>query len=441
MSAEATSGEPGAEFPSQYDPKQFEDRIYERWEKGGVFHSEPNPARKPYTVMIPPPNVTGVLHIGHALNNTLQDVLVRWRRMQGFETLWMPGTDHAGIATQNVVEKQIAKTEKKNRYQVGRAGLIERIWEFKKQSGDIILKQLRKLGASCDWERTRFTMDEGLSKAVRHAFVRLFNDGLIYRGKYLVNWCPRCRTTLSNDEVEHESVKGKLTQIRYPLTGGGGHLTVATTRPETMLGDTAVAVHPGDERYKEFVGRTVDLPLTGRSIPVIADAALDLSFGTGCLKVTPAHDPVDYAIGQRHKLPLINILTEDGLLNENCPPEYRGMDRFKARAKIVQDLEALGLIGDVKDHPHEVGHCYRCHTPIEPYLTSQWYVNMKPLSELAVKASADGRVVFPSRALDEGVPRVVQGRARLAHLPPTLVGAPDPRLVRPGGQQGPHRGH
>ncbi|HYG73425.1 MAG TPA: valine--tRNA ligase [Planctomycetota bacterium] len=382
------------DFPSQYDPRSFEEPIYTKWEQNGAFHSEPDPAKKPYTISIPPPNVTGVLHIGHALNNTLQDVLTRWRRMEGYETLWLPGMDHAGIATQNVVEKQIAINEKKTRYQLGRAELIRRIWEWKEQSGGTILKQLRKLGATCDWQRTRFTMDDGLSKAVRHAFFRLHEKGLIYRGKYLINWCPRCRTTLSDDEVEHEDVKGKLYELHYPLSDGSGKLTVATTRPETMLGDTAVAVHPDDERYKQFVGKFVDLPLTGRKIPVIADSALELGFGTGCLKVTPAHDPVDYQIGQRHKLPLINILTDSGAMNENCPEKYRGLDRFKARTQIVEDLKAMGLVGDVKDHPQKVGHCYRCNNIIEPFLKAQWFVKMKPLSEMAVKATAEGRVTF-----------------------------------------------
>ena len=399
MSAQETNESPAPtksddSFPPQYDPKNFEDRIYAQWENAGAFHSEPRPGRKPYTVMIPPPNVTGVLHIGHALNNTLQDILVRWRRMQGFETLWMPGTDHAGIATQNVVEKQLAAAEKKNRYQIGRARLIEHIWKWKEQSGGIILNQLRKLGSSCDWERTRFTMDEGLSKAVRHAFVRLFNDGLIYRGKFLVNWCPRCRTTLSDDEVEPKDVKGKMYEIHYPFSDGTGRLTVATTRPETMLGDTAVAVHPDDARYTAFIGKMLDLPLTERKIPVIADSALELGFGTGCLKVTPAHDPVDYQIGLRHKLPLINIFTENALINENAPAAYRGLDRIKAREKIMEDLAAQGLAGEIKEHTQNVGHCYRCNTMIEPYLTSQWFVKMKPLSELAVKATAENRVKF-----------------------------------------------
>ena len=390
-------------FPSQYDPRQFEDRIYADWERAGVFHApvpskegdKNEPAKPHYSIMIPPPNVTGVLHLGHALNNTIQDALIRYRRMTGCNTLWMPGTDHAGIATQNVVEKQIAKTEKKNRYQIGRAELIERIWAWKEEYGGTILKQLRKLGASCDWDRTRFTMDEGLCRAVRHAFVKLYEQGLIYRSKnYLVNWCPRCRTTLSDDEVEHEDVKGKLYELRYPFADGSGYLTVATTRPETMLGDTAVAVHPDDERYTQYVGKFVELPLTGRKIPVIADSALELGFGTGCLKVTPAHDPVDFEIGKRHKLPMISILTEAGAINENAPVAYRGLDRFKAREKIMEDLKALDLVGEVKDHPQQVGHCYRCHTIVEPYLTLQWFVKMKPLNELAVKATVEGRVKF-----------------------------------------------
>ena len=424
------AGPEQSSFATQYDPKAVEDRIYAQWEASGAFHSEPRPDRKPYCIMIPPPNVTGVLHIGHALNNSLQDVLIRYQRMRGLETLWMPGTDHAGIATQNVVEKQIAKTEKKSRYQIGRAELVKRVWKWKDEYGGTILRQLRKLGASCDWQRTRFTMDDGLSRAVRHAFVRLFNDGLIYRGKYLVNWCPRCCTTLSDDEVEHEEVKGKLYELHYPLSDPSGaglsartdqadtdragtearttgtearttstearttFLTVATTRPETMLGDTAVAVHPDDERYTQFIGRTLDLPLTGRKIPVIADAALERGFGTGCLKVTPAHDPVDYQIGQRHNLPMINILTEHGTLNNNVPEAYRGLTASKARTKVIEDLKALGLTGDTKDHKQQVGHCYRCHTIVEPFLTPQWYVKMKPLAEKAIAATEQGRVNF-----------------------------------------------
>jgi len=396
---------PAHDLPTQYDPQAHEEAIYARWEQSGVFASKPDAGRTPYTVMLPPPNVTGVLHIGHALNSSLQDLLVRFRRMQGRETLWLPGTDHAGIATQNVVEKQSAKNEGKSRYEIGREELIKRIWAWTHQSGGTILKQLRRLGASCDWSRTRFTLDEGCSFAVRTAFVRLHRDGLLYRSKYLVNWCPRCRTTLSDDEVEHAEVNGRLFELHYPLVGGCGdrpdgqsptlhHLTVATTRPETMLGDTAIAVHPDDERYQHLIGKSVKVPLTNREIPIIADAALDKGFGTGCLKVTPAHDPVNYQIGLRHKLPLINILTEDGRLNEACPAEFRGLDRFQARKAVVEALKAQHLVGEIKDHRQQVGHCYRCQTMIEPYLTAQWFVNMKPLSQLAVDATASERVKF-----------------------------------------------
>ena len=385
------------DLPTQYDPRAFEDGVYARWEKAGVFGTQPTAGRKPYTIVIPPPNITGVLHIGHALNNSLQDLLTRWRRMQGHETLWLPGTDHAGIATQNVVEKMLAKTEQKSRYDLGREELIKRIWAWRDAYGGTILKQLRKLGASCDWSRTRFTLDEGLSRAVRAAFVRLFEKGLLYRGKYLVNWCPRCRTTLSDDEVEHEELNAQIYELHYPLTRPAGdrkHLTVATTRPETMLGDTAVAVHPQDERYRAFVGQTVRLPLADREIPIIADSALELGFGTGCLKVTPGHDPVDYQIGLRHKLDIISILTEDGRLNDRVPAQFRGMDPKTARKAVLAALKEQGLVGDIKDYRHKVGHCYRCHTVIEPFLTSQWFVNMKPLSELAVKATEENRVQF-----------------------------------------------
>ena len=385
------------DLPAQDEPREYEDRVYEQWEKDGVFSTQPDADSKPYTIVIPPPNVTGVLHIGHALNNSLQDLIIRWRRMQGFQALWLPGTDHAGIATQNVVERTIAKTEKKSRYDLGREELIKRIWQWREEYGHSILNQLRKLGASCDWSRTRFTLDEGLSRAVRTAFVRLFEKGLLYRGKYLVNWCPRCRTTLSDDEVEHEERNGHIWELHYPLTqpiAGKKHLTVATTRPETMLGDTAVAVHPNDERYQAFHGQSVRLPLAEREIPIVADSALELGFGTGCLKVTPGHDPLDYQIGQRHKLPILNILTEDGKLNDSVPEAFRGMDVKTARKAVLAALEEQGLLGETQDYRNKVGHCYRCHTVIEPFLTSQWFVKMKPLSELAVKATEENRVLF-----------------------------------------------
>jgi len=386
--------DPNANFPTQYDPKAHEDATYQKWEQSGVFASKPDKDKKPFTIMMPPPNATGVLHVGHA-PYSLQDLLTRFNRMRGFEALWQPGTDHAGIATQIVVEKLIARRENKTRYQVGREELVKRVWEYTRESGGTIFKQLRKLGASCDWSRARFTLDEGLSRAVREAFVRLHEGGLLYRGKYLVNWCPSCRTTLSDDEVEREEVNGRLFELHYPLADDPSQrLTVATTRPETMLGDTAVAVNPADERHKHLIGKKVKLPLANREIPVVADNAVEFGFGTGCLKVTPAHDPVDYQIGLRHKLPLLNILTEDGRLNENCPAEFRGMDKYHGRKAILKAMEALGLVGDIKDHRQQVGHCYRCDTAVEPYLTSQWFVNMKPLSALAVKATESGRVKF-----------------------------------------------
>ncbi|HVR75886.1 MAG TPA: class I tRNA ligase family protein, partial [Planctomycetota bacterium] len=308
-------------LPTRYDPQATESRWYAHWLEKDHFHSEPSPSRTPYTIVIPPPNVTGALHMGHALNNTIQDVLIRWRRMQGFEALWLPGTDHAGIATQSVIEKEIYAKERKTRQDLGRVELLRRIWAWKTKYGDRILQQLQRLGCSCDWARTRFTMDEGLSRAVREAFVRLHQRGLIYRGRYLVNWCPRLRTALSDDEVDHREVRGHLWHIRYPVTGAPGRsVTVATTRPETMLGDTAVAVHPEDERYRHLVGRYVTLPLLERQIAVIADPSIDRSFGTGAVKVTPAHDPNDFQLGERHGLEKINILNEDGTINENGGP-------------------------------------------------------------------------------------------------------------------------
>lgn len=386
--------ETGNPLPKRYDPRAAEQRWYSFWLDKGYFESKPNPAKKPYCIVIPPPNVTGALHMGHALNNTLQDVLIRWRRMQGFETLWIPGTDHAGIATQSVVEKAIYKQEKKSRHDLGREELLRRIWEWKDQYGERILEQLRKLGSSCDWTRTRFTMDEGLSRAVREIFVRLYKKGLVYRGRYLVNWCPALRTAISDDEVDHKEVQGHLWHIRYPIAGEKGRsITVATTRPETMLGDTAVAVHPEDERYRDFIGRSVVLPLTDREIPIIADKALDRELGTGALKVTPAHDPTDFEIGERHGLPKINILNEDGTINDNGGA-YAGLPRFEARERVLEDLKAKNLLEKVEDHVHQVGHCSRTDDVIEPYLSLQWFVKMKPLAEKAIQATTSGRVKF-----------------------------------------------
>ncbi len=374
----------------RYDPKAAEDRWYAYWMEKNYFHGTADESRPPYSIVIPPPNVTGSLHMGHALNNTLQDILIRWKRMQGFNVCWMPGMDHAGIATQNVVERQMAE-EGIGRDALGREDFIKRVWDWKRESGGTIIRQLKSLGASCDWERERFTMDEGLSRAVREAFVRLYEEGLIYRGDYLVNWCPRCGTAVSDLEVEHKDQRGSLWDFRYPLWEGGEGLTISTTRPETMLGDTAVAVHPSDERYKDLVGKFLRLPLLDRRIPIIADSFVDPEFGSGAVKVTPAHDPNDYEAGLRNDLPQINILNPDGSINANGGP-YEGLDRMEARRRVVADLDKLGLLGEVKPHLHSVGTCYRCATAIEPYLSKQWFVKVKPLAEEAIKAVQDGRI-------------------------------------------------
>ncbi len=372
-----------------YEPHEVEARWYEAWEKGGLFHADENSPKPHYSIVIPPPNVTGVLHMGHALNNTLQDILARWKRMTGHEVLWMPGTDHAGIATQNVVEKQLV-AEGKDRHELGRDKFVERVWQWRAESGGQIINQLKRLGASCDWQRERFTMDEGLSTAVREVFVRLFEEGLIYRDNRLINWCPRCHTALSDLEVEHEEKKGNLWHLRYPVKGSERTLVVATTRPETMLGDTAVAVHPEDERYADLIGQTVVLPLLNREIPVVADEYVDKEFGTGVVKITPAHDFNDFEVGRRHGLEMINIFDESGMVNENGGP-YRGLERYAARSKVVTDLDALGLLDRIDDHLNAVGECYRCKTVIEPYLSLQWYVKVGPLAEEAIRAVQDGR--------------------------------------------------
>jgi len=374
----------------RYDPKAVENRWYAHWLEKNYFHGTADDSRKPYSIVIPPPNVTGSLHMGHALNNTLQDILVRWKRMQGYNVCWMPGMDHAGIATQNVVERQLA-SEGKTRESLGRENFVKRVWEWKEESGGTIIHQLKKLGASCDWERERFTMDEGLSRAVREEFVSLYEEGLIYRGDYLVNWCPRCGTAVSDLEVEHEDRDGHLWDFHYPLMEGGEGLTISTTRPETMLGDTAVAVHPDDERYKHLVGKMLRLPLLDREIPVIADSFVDPEFGSGAVKVTPAHDPNDYEAGLRNDLPQINILNPDGTINANGGP-YEGLGRYEARKVVVTDMENLGLVRQIKAHSHSVGVCYRCATPIEPYLSKQWFVRTKPLAEEAIRAVQDGRI-------------------------------------------------
>ena len=380
------------ELSRTYDPKSFEDRIYKEWKEKGEF-APSSSDKEHFSVVMPPPNVTGILHMGHALNNSLQDIIVRYHRMLGRPTLWVPGTDHAGIATQNVVERQLQK-EGLKRQDLGREKFLERTWSVKEKHHDIIKGQLEKMGCSCDWDHERFTMDEGLSRAVREAFVTLYERGLIYKGKYLVNYCPKCGTALADDEVEYENVPGKLYDVRYPYADGSGYITVATTRPETMFGDTAVAVNPDDERYKSVVGKELLLPLTDRRIPIITDRFVDMAFGTGMVKITPAHDPNDFECGKRHGLEAINLLNPDGTLNENVPEKYRGMKAEEARALVVEDLKEGGYLVKVTDHAHDVGHCYRCHTTVEPYLSEQWFVSMKSLADKALAAWRNGDIEF-----------------------------------------------
>jgi valyl-tRNA synthetase len=372
-----------------YDPHQVEERWYRYWVEHRYFRADEDSEREAYSIVIPPPNVTGSLHIGHALNNTLQDILIRFKRMQGYNVLWMPGTDHAGIATQNVVERQLME-EGLDRHTLGREKFIKRVWEWKAQSGGTIIGQLKKLGASCDWSRERFTMDEGLSEAVKEVFVRLYQEGLIYRSHYIINWCPRCQTALSDLEVEHHEVLGKLYHLKYPFKEGDRFLIVATTRPETMMGDTAVAVNPEDKRYQDVIGKKVVLPVVAREIPVIADSYVDIAFGTGCLKITPAHDFNDFQIGLNHGLEQIKVIDEEGRMSEHAGP-YRGMDRFECREKIVEDFTRDGVLLRTEDYRHMVGHCYRCKTIVEPNLSLQWFVRTKPLAEEAIKAVREGR--------------------------------------------------
>ncbi len=384
----------GPNLESRYDPSGIEPALYRRWLDRGAFHVEASEAEDPYVIAIPPPNVTAALHMGHGLNNTIQDVLIRFERMRGRDAMWIPGTDHAGIATQNVVERQLGK-EGITRQDLGRDAFVDRVWEWVDTYGNTIIEQLKTIGCSCDWDRTRFTLDPGLSRAVREVFVRLHEKGLIYRGNYIINWCPRCQTALSNEEAEHEEVEGSLWHIRYPLADDPERwVTVATTRPETMLGDTAVAVHPDDTDKAELVGLEVELPLCGRRIPIVADEFVDPEFGSGFVKVTPAHDPNDFEIGRRHGLSELNIMRGDATLNESVPEAYRGLDRFEARSRIVADLEAAGLLEKVESHVHAVGHCYRCDTVVEPRLSLQWFVRMKPLAEPALAAFRDGDLRF-----------------------------------------------
>ncbi|HJS46956.1 MAG TPA: valine--tRNA ligase [Gemmatimonadales bacterium] len=376
----------------QYRPGGLEATLYARWEASGDFRPGA-PGAEPYVIMMPPPNVTAQLHMGHGLNNTVQDVLVRFERMRGRDTLWLPGTDHAGIATQNVVER-LLQQEGKTRFDLGREAFVARVRDYVEETGATILRQLRALGASCDWDRTYFTLDPRMSRAVREAFVRLFEKGLVYRGNYIINWCPRCLTALSNEEAEKHETEGRIWRLRYPLADGSGHLTVATTRPETMLGDTGVAVHPDDSRYAALVGREVRLPLADRLVPIVADAAVEPAFGTGAVKVTPAHDPTDFEIGRRHGLRELDVMTPDARMNDEVPARFRGLDRFEARARVVEEFERLGLLDGVEPHRHAVGRCYRCDTVVEPRLSEQWFVRMAPLAEPALRAWQEGRVRF-----------------------------------------------
>jgi len=376
-------------MPKGYEPKDVEGKWYQYWEENGLFKGETKSDKKPFCIVIPPPNVTGSLHMGHALNNTLQDILSRYKRMKGFNVLWQPGTDHAGIATQNVVEKALA-AKGTDRHQVGRDKFIEMVWEWREKYGGLILNQLRRLGSSCDWSRERFTMDEGLSRAVRQVFVQLYEEGLIYRGDYIINWCPRCHTALADLEVEHADMDSFLYYVRYAYAQGDGHVIVATTRPETLLGDTAVAVNPEDDRYKNLSGQNVLLPILNKPIPVIFDRYVDMEFGTGALKITPAHDPNDFEIGDVHDLERIKVIDEDGRMNELAGP-YEGMDRFECREKIVADLKEAGLLEKIEPYRNAIGHCYRCKTMIEPLLSKQWFVKVAPLAEEALEAVKDGR--------------------------------------------------
>ncbi|GBF34898.1 valyl-tRNA synthetase [Desulfocucumis palustris] len=383
---------PKTDMPPAYDPGAVEEKWYGYWEENKFFHARVDPEKEPFCIVMPPPNVTGQLHMGHALDNTLQDILTRWRRMQGYNALWLPGTDHAGIATQAKVEEQLAK-EGRSKYELGRDKFLERVWQWKEQYGGRITHQLRKLGSSCDWDRERFTMDRGCSQAVLEVFVRLYEKGLIYRDYYITNWCPKCHTTISDIEVEHLDKPGHFYFIKYPVKDSDEFLAIATTRPETMLGDVAVAVHPDDRRYAHLVGKTLILPVADREIPVIADEYVDPEFGTGAVKITPAHDPNDFEVGQRHSLPQLQVINRDAVMTEEAG-RYRGLDRWECRRQLVKELDARGYLIKVDDHNHAVGHCYRCSTVIEPMLSKQWFVRMKPLAEPAIQAAKDGQVRF-----------------------------------------------
>ena len=387
------------ELDKQYSPQNVEDRTYKFWCDHKYFHAEVNPDKKPYTIVIPPPNITGQLHMGHALDETLQDILIRWRRMEGYETLWLPGTDHASIATEAKIVEAMRK-EGITKEEIGREKFLERAWEWKAQYGGRIVEQLKKLGSSCDWDRERFTLDEGCSKAVREVFCKLYDKGLIYRGERIINWCPHCLTSISDAEVEYEDQAGHFWHLRYPFKDGTGYLELATTRPETLLGDTAVAVNPNDERYKDVVGKTLILPIVHREIPVIADDYVDIEFGTGVVKITPAHDPNDFEVGLRHNLEVINVLTPDAKIVDDYP-KYAGMDLYEARKAVVEDLEAEGALVEIEDYSHNVGTCYRCGTTVEPRVSKQWFVKMEPLAKPAVEVVRNGEVKFVPERFDK----------------------------------------
>ena len=387
------------DLAKQYDPKEVEDRIYQFWLDGKYFHAKCDPDKKPYTIVIPPPNITGQLHMGHALDNTLQDILIRYRRMQGYDALWLPGTDHASIATEAKIVEAMRQEGITKEY-IGREGFLKRAWEWKEKFGGRIIEQLKKMGSSCDWDRERFTMDEGCSKAVKEVFVNLYNKGLIYRGERIVNWCPHCLTSISDAEVEYEDQAGHFWHLRYPFKDGSGYLELATTRPETMLGDTAVAVNPNDERYKDIVGKTLILPIVHREIPVIADDYVEMDFGTGCVKITPAHDPNDFEVGLRHNLEIIDTFTDDAHIKPEWG-KYAGMDRMEARKAIVEDLEKEGAIVKIEDYSHNVGVCYRCHSTIEPKVSKQWFVKMEPLAKPAIECVKKGEVKFVPERFDK----------------------------------------
>ena len=430
---------PGADIPRAYNPTDVEPRIYQLWEEGGYFTPKIEPGKDPFVVIMPPPNVTGELHLGHALTAATEDVLIRWHRMMGDPALWLPGKDHAGIATQWVVERQLAQ-EGTSRTELGRDAFLERVWQWVERYGNTIDEQHKRLGASCDWSRLRFTLDPGPALAVRTTFVNLYNKGLIYRGERIINWCPRCSTALSDLEVEHEEHEGALYHIRYPLAPkdgeADGHVTVATTRPETMLGDTGVAVHPDDQRYSHLVGRNVTLPIIGRAMPIVGDEAIQPEFGTGALKVTPGHDPVDFEIGQRHNLPAITVIGPTGHITAEGGP-YEGYERFEARREIVAQLEREGLLEKVEPYNHSVGQCQRCSSVLEPLISVQWFLAVgkprRPLIHRRPRLRRRSRRTHPHRArpLRPGVPQLAGEHTRLVHQPPAMVGPPHPCVVLP----------